>query len=211
LEKHPEVWEGKVSLSEKRIEITQWVGRTWKWLHEEKLPIIIKGFRVVGLTLAVDGSEDKELAIKDMPDLKVGDWRLPGTRAAEDAEFYIPGDGMEKGEVVDEAGETDETQQAEVEVEINGNDGNEILPPTWDDKDCYQLTEDDCKYIAELEKGIADPPSDLESDEEDLSWYENSFGPDEEEANAVWHTAPPKRKRKAAGQTKKAKKARTGN
>jgi hypothetical protein len=126
-------------------------------------------------------------------------------------EFYIPGDGMEKGEVVDEAGETDETQQAEVEVEINGNDGNEILPPTWDDKDCYQLTEDDCKYIAELEKGIADPPSDLESDEEDLSWYENSFGPDEEEANAVWHTAPPKRKRKAAGQTKKAKKARTGN
>src|SRR6266516_4341992 len=208
LEKHPEVWEGKVSLSERRIEITQWVGRTWKWLHEEKLPIITKGFRVVGLTLAVDGSEDKDLAIKDMPDLKVGDWRLPETPAIEEVEFCVAGDGKEKGAVTDnEVGEAGETQ--EVEVDMNGND---ILPPTWDDKDCYQLTEDDRKYITELEKGLADPSSDLgseeEEEEEDLSWYENAFGLDDEEANAVWHTAPLKRKRKDGENEIKAKKAK---
>src|SRR6266516_4319525 len=131
------------------------------------------------------GRKIKTWLLKTCQTSKVGDWRLPETPAIEEVEFCVAGDGKEKGAVTDnEVGEVGETQ--EVEVDMNGND---ILPPTWDDKDCYQLTEDERKYITELEKGLADPSSDLGSEEEeeedeDLSWYENAFGLDDEEANA---------------------------
>ncbi|MCJ1468160.1 hypothetical protein MMC07_006788 [Pseudocyphellaria aurata] len=37
--------------------------------------LIRKTFRKLGLSLAIDGSEDDELWVKDIPDIEVGDWR----------------------------------------------------------------------------------------------------------------------------------------
>jgi hypothetical protein len=47
-------------------------------VHLEHKDVIISCFKNVGLSLAVDGSEDHLLKIRDLPDITVGDWqRVP--------------------------------------------------------------------------------------------------------------------------------------
>lgn len=53
--------------------LTKWVGQAWQELHIEKNELICQTFRKLGLSLAVDGSEDRELSIKDLPGIVVGD------------------------------------------------------------------------------------------------------------------------------------------
>lgn len=60
---------GKYSISERRIMITYWVAQVWRELHAEQSDIIIKTFRKLGLSLAVNGSENKELRVKDIPNI----------------------------------------------------------------------------------------------------------------------------------------------
>jgi hypothetical protein len=55
--------EGKFTISERRVLLTQWVAIAWKRLHEEYKDTIIKTFRSVGLSLNPDGSEDHKLKI----------------------------------------------------------------------------------------------------------------------------------------------------
>ena len=72
---HMDKWEnGKYSIGDRRIMVTHWVGQAWRELHAEQSHLIIKAFRKVGLSLAVDGSEDVELHVKDIPDIQVGNW-----------------------------------------------------------------------------------------------------------------------------------------
>ena len=67
---HIDKWEnGKYSIGDCRIIITQWVGQAWQELHAEQSHLIIKAFRKVGLSLAVDGFEDSELYVKDIPNI----------------------------------------------------------------------------------------------------------------------------------------------
>jgi hypothetical protein len=66
--------EGKFTIGERRVLLTQWVAVAWKRLHEEYKDTIIKTFRSVGLSLNPDGSEDHELKIKGLADIKVGDY-----------------------------------------------------------------------------------------------------------------------------------------
>lgn len=49
--------------------VTKWVGQAWRELHAEQSHLIIKAFRKVGLSLAVDGFEDSELYVKDISDI----------------------------------------------------------------------------------------------------------------------------------------------
>ena len=42
----------------------------------EHSSLICQTFRKLGLSLAVDGSEDDELSVKDIPGITVGDWKL---------------------------------------------------------------------------------------------------------------------------------------
>lgn len=51
------------------------MAQAWKEAHETHSESIQKSFRQVGLSLAVDGSEDEELKIRDLPALQVGDWK----------------------------------------------------------------------------------------------------------------------------------------
>ena len=74
---HMDEWaRGKFSVGDRRIMLTQWVGKAWIKFHEQHRGTIVRSFRKIGVTLAIDGSEDEELAIKDIPDVEVGDWRL---------------------------------------------------------------------------------------------------------------------------------------
>lgn len=73
---HYDQWNtGKYTVGDRRVLLTQWVGQAWKEFHEENSGTIRRAFRKVGLSLAVDGSEDDELHIEDLPDIEVGDWR----------------------------------------------------------------------------------------------------------------------------------------
>ena len=45
--------------------------------------MIRQTFRKLGLSLALDGSEDAELLIRDLPGIVVGDWRLADGRVNE--------------------------------------------------------------------------------------------------------------------------------
>ena len=67
--------EGKYSIADRRVLLTHWVGKAWKEYHEDNKEVIKQTFRDVGLALAVDGSEDEQLKIRDLPNLMVGDWQ----------------------------------------------------------------------------------------------------------------------------------------
>ena len=76
-DEHMDEWaKGKYSVADRRIMLTHWVGKAWIKFHERHRNTIIRAFRKIGVTLAIDGSEDTELSIKDVPDVEVGDWRL---------------------------------------------------------------------------------------------------------------------------------------
>ena len=62
------------SVSDRRILMTEWVGKAWERLHIEHKDTIINTFQNVGLSLNPDGSEDHKLKIKDLPNITVGDW-----------------------------------------------------------------------------------------------------------------------------------------
>jgi hypothetical protein len=54
--------------------MTKWVAEAWEKLHKDHQDAIINTFRNVGLSLPIDGSQDHELSIRDLPNIVVGDW-----------------------------------------------------------------------------------------------------------------------------------------
>ena len=71
-EKNLEKWEnGKYTVGDQRIMLTHWVGQAWREMHQQNTDLIRQTLRNVGLSLAVDGSEDHELKIKDIPNQEV--------------------------------------------------------------------------------------------------------------------------------------------
>lgn len=76
-DQHSDKWnKGSYTGGDRRIILTKWVGQAWRELHAEHAPLIRQTFRKLGLSLAVDRSEDSELSIKDIPNVEVGDWKL---------------------------------------------------------------------------------------------------------------------------------------
>jgi len=71
---HDRYERGDFSVADRRVLLTQWVAEAWKELHKKYQHVIIKTFRSVGLSLNPDGSEDKELKVKGLPDITVGDY-----------------------------------------------------------------------------------------------------------------------------------------
>lgn len=79
MDRNPTKWDDKAfNVSDRRVLITHCVGEAWEWLHRERKDMIVKAFRQVGLTLPIDGSQDSEIKIKDLPDIGVGDWHEGG-------------------------------------------------------------------------------------------------------------------------------------
>ncbi|RPB18305.1 hypothetical protein L211DRAFT_854242 [Terfezia boudieri ATCC MYA-4762] len=71
---HPEFWEGTCNVGERRILMTQIVGAAWEWIHKKKGKMIHKSFQQAGLSIAIDGSEDNLVKIKELPSLTITDW-----------------------------------------------------------------------------------------------------------------------------------------
>ena len=109
---HFEQWnQGKYTVGDRRIMLTQWVGQAWKEFHEESSDVIRRAFRKLGLSLAIDGSEDDELHVEDLPGIEVGNWRRNNEEEIETAERI--------DERADE-GTNDETNKVVTDENIRG-------------------------------------------------------------------------------------------
>ena len=71
---------GSYTGGDQRIIVIKLVGQAWRELHTKHASLIRQTFRKLGLSLAIDGSEDEELSIKDIPNIQVADWTLPSNQ-----------------------------------------------------------------------------------------------------------------------------------
>jgi hypothetical protein len=55
--------------------LVSWVAQAWDDLHKYDSQTIIDAFRDVGLSLPIDGSQDDQIKVRDLPGLEVGDWK----------------------------------------------------------------------------------------------------------------------------------------
>jgi hypothetical protein len=75
---NPNEWvEGKYSPGDRRVLVTHWVPKAWNILYIDHKDTIINTFKNVGISLNLDGSEDHLLSIRDLPNITIGEWRLP--------------------------------------------------------------------------------------------------------------------------------------
>jgi hypothetical protein len=65
---------GRYNVSERRVLMTQWVGRAWEALHKHHKDAIIRTFRQTAIALPPDGSCDTEIKIRGLPGLQIGDY-----------------------------------------------------------------------------------------------------------------------------------------
>lgn len=74
IDQDPAKWDDseKFFVGDRRILIIHCIREAQNWLHEEKRDMIIGSFHHVGLALNVDGPEDSEIRVKDLPNLDVG-------------------------------------------------------------------------------------------------------------------------------------------
>ena len=63
------------TMSEKRIMLTHWIGQTWRKFHHDNPDLIRKTFRKLRLFFAINESENDEIWIKNILDVKVRNWK----------------------------------------------------------------------------------------------------------------------------------------
>ena len=61
---------GNFTASERRILLTKWIGEAWEKVAANK-DMVIRGFKKCGVSVAINGSEDNEINIKDLEDYEV--------------------------------------------------------------------------------------------------------------------------------------------
>jgi hypothetical protein len=145
IEENFELWEsGKWSIGDRRILLTKWVAQAFERVHLEHKDAIIACFKNVGLSLAVDGSEDHLLKIRDLPNLTIGDWKkVPD--GTEDNPTAIDDDVLDTIEVDDNQRGLLYTAQEVVQgVTIKEEDENDMATDSGvDSMDRFDPDEDD--------------------------------------------------------------------
>ncbi|KAG0133548.1 hypothetical protein HOY82DRAFT_536636 [Tuber indicum] len=53
-------------IGRRRVVVTRAVGEAWEQFSRERVEVVRRSFRIVGLSLPIDGSEDHELSIKGL-------------------------------------------------------------------------------------------------------------------------------------------------
>ncbi len=71
---HTKYEAGDFTVGDRRVLLTKWVAEAWDELHKKYKDTIVRTFRQVGLSLNPDGSEDRELKIKGLDNIAVGDY-----------------------------------------------------------------------------------------------------------------------------------------
>jgi len=120
-------------IGRRRVAITRAVGEAWERFSTERAEVVQRAFRVVGLSLPIDGSEDHQISIKglatDFLAKRLKEWAMGGVGAVliGEAEPEREADNEEDGEVEEgvERGEGEEEGAMEVEVE------QEVLWEVW--------------------------------------------------------------------------------
>lgn len=75
-EEHLDEWvHGKLSASERRILMTQWIGSAWTAFCSEYQETIKASFIKCGVTVPIDGSNDAAINIRGLQDYNVPPWR----------------------------------------------------------------------------------------------------------------------------------------
>ena len=72
IEKYTNMNIAKYTASERRILITQWVGEAWEQLSNELKESVVWSFRICGITIALDGSEDHDINIRGLEGYTIG-------------------------------------------------------------------------------------------------------------------------------------------
>jgi hypothetical protein len=80
--------------------MTHWVAKAFKRVYLEHKDAIIACFKSVGLSLAVDGSEDHLLNVRDCLNLTIGDWQQAPEESAT-APILVDDNTMDMIEVED--------------------------------------------------------------------------------------------------------------
>lgn len=153
-EENLEKWKkSSYSVGDRRIMLTEWVGQAWRELHAEQSGLIRRTFRKLGLSLAVDGSEDEEISIKDVPDIEVGDWRLTNPDDNEEQDVQEP----------ESEGEEDKNRPTGLELEEKNNEGRSRreLEYVMEDEEDEQHTG---RNDRDDEEGDRNSDNDLDSD-----------------------------------------------
>jgi hypothetical protein len=140
-----EVWEsGKWSVGDRRILLTHWVAKAFERVHLEHKDAIIACFKNVGLSLAIDGSEDHLLKIRDLPNITVGDWEK-APKGTEENLAIIDDDVLDTIEVDDnKRGLLYTAQEVAEGITIKEEDENDVTTDSGvDSVDSFDPDEDD--------------------------------------------------------------------
>ena len=65
--------QGKISVSERRILISQWVGEAWEKLYQQYKDTMIRSFQKCGISLPINRSLDSEINIEVVTTYKTPD------------------------------------------------------------------------------------------------------------------------------------------
>ena len=127
VEQNFELWQsGKWSIGDRRVLMTNWVAQAFERVHVEHKDAIVACFKNVGLSLAVDGSEDHMLKVRDCPNLTVGDWQKAPEGTAENPAI-IDEDGEDTIEVDDNTmGLLYTAQEVAEGIKIKEEDENDV-------------------------------------------------------------------------------------
>jgi len=127
VEQNFELWQsGKWSIGDRRVLMTHWVAQAFERVHVEHKDAIVACFKNVGLSLAVDGSEDHMLKVRDCPNLTVGDWQKAPEGTAENPAI-IDEDGEDTIEVDDNTmGLLYTAQEVAEGIKIKEEDENDV-------------------------------------------------------------------------------------
>jgi len=152
VEQNFELWQsGKWSIGDRRVLMTHWVAQAFERVHMEHKEAIIACFKNVGLSLAVDGSEDHLLKVRDCPNLTVGDWQK------------APEGTAENPAVIDEDGEST--------IEVDSNEDG-LLYTAKEVAEGITIKQEDENDVT--------TDSGVESDEEEESDFDDAIDGDED-------------------------------
>ena len=70
---------GKITASQRRVLLSKWIGEAWESIDRDS---IVRGFKKLGISTALDGSEDDQINIPKLPD-----YQMPS--AEEEQEFFL--------------------------------------------------------------------------------------------------------------------------
>lgn len=84
--------EGKFIVAERRVLLTKQVATAQKRLYKEKKDLIIKTFRLVGLSLNPDSSKDHEIKIKGLDNIIIRDYSRAKTDSDNGLRSLLPTD-----------------------------------------------------------------------------------------------------------------------